>query len=164
MRLLSLRRNYGVVVMLHESADDNTTVLALKADRRDLEIAHFLRVERSFVHKIRKELEKENDNVMSVSKEKKLSTRSDSMRTAEFIHKVKQTIDENRGQSMRSIAKKLHVSEKTIRRNVHEDIRYKSYVIKRGQFISEKSKENCLNRSKRLLNKLKNPVEARIRG
>ena len=77
---------------------------------------------------------------MSVSKH---STCFDSMRTPKFIHKVKQTIDEDQGQSMRSIAKKLHVSEKTIRRSVHEDILYKSYVMKRGQFISEKSKENA---------------------
>ena len=83
---------------------------------------------------------------------KKHSTRFDSMRTPEFIHKVKQTIDENRGQTIRSIAKKLHMSEKTIRRSVHEDIRYKPYVLKRSQFISEKSKENHL---KRLLNNSK---------
>ena len=44
------------------------------------------------------------------------------------------------------LQKKLHASEKTIRRSVHEDIRYKSYVMKRDQFISEKSKENRLNR------------------
>ena len=90
---------------------------------------------------------------MPVSKRKKKhSTRSDSMRTLEFIHKLKQKIDENRGQSMRSIAKKLHVSEEIVRRSVYEDIRYKSNGIKRGQFISEKSKENRLNRSKRFLN------------
>ena len=86
------------------------------------------------------------------------------MKTPEFIHKVKQTIDENQGQSKRSIAKKFHESEKSIRRSVYENIRYKSYVMKRGQFISEKSKENRLNRSKRLLYKLKNPAEARMDG
>ena len=31
--------------------------------------------------------------------------------------------------------------------------------MKRGQFISEKSKENRLNRPKKLLNKLKNPLK-----
>ena len=132
------------------------------ADHGDLEIARFQRVARSFVNKKRKELEKENDGVMSASKRKKNFTRSDSMRTPDFIHKVKHTSDENRGQSMRSIVKKLHVSEKTIRRIVHEDIRHNSCVMKRGQFISEKSKENRLNRSKRLLNKLKNPAKARM--
>ena len=86
----------------------HAVIVALKGYHRDLEIARFLRVARSFVLKIRKELEKENDSVMSVSKhEKKHSTRSDSMRISEFIHKVKQTIDENRGQLMRSIAKKV---------------------------------------------------------
>ena len=64
---------------------------------------------------------------------------------------------------MRSIVKMLHVSEKTIW-SVHEDVRHKSCVMKRGQFISENSKENRLNRSKRLLNKLKNPAKARMDG
>ena len=49
----------------------HVVIMALKADHGDLEIARFLRVARSFVHKLRKELEKENDNVMSVSKRKK---------------------------------------------------------------------------------------------
>ena len=63
----------------------------LKADPGNLDIARFRRVARSFVHKIRKELEKEN-NVMSVWKHKKHSTRSDSMRTSEFIHKVEKKL------------------------------------------------------------------------
>ena len=49
-----------------------------------------------------KELVKENDDVMSVSERRKHSTCSDSMRTLEFIYKVKQTIDENRGQRQKS--------------------------------------------------------------
>ena len=97
----------------------HVVIVSLKVDHGDLEIARYLRVARLFDHKIRKELKKENDIVISVSKKKKKkkkhSTRSDLLRTPEFILKVKQTIDENRNQ-------KLHVSEKTIRRNVHEDI------------------------------------------
>ena len=46
------------------------------------------------------------------------------------------------------LQKKLHKSEK-INRSVHEDIQYKSSVMKTGQFISEKWKENRLNRPKR---------------
>ena len=45
-------------------------VVELKADHGDLEIARILRVVRSFVDKIRKKLERENDNAMSVSKNK----------------------------------------------------------------------------------------------
>ena len=122
--------------MLTNEMKRQVVIVALKASHGDLEITRFHRVARSFVYKIRQELEKENVNVMSVSKRKKHSTCSDSMRTPEFIHKIKQTIDEIRGQSMRSIAEKLHVFEKTIRRNVHENIQYKSDEMKRGQFIN----------------------------
>ena len=41
-------------------------IVALMSDHLDLEIARFFRVARSFVYKIGKELEKENDDVMSV--------------------------------------------------------------------------------------------------
>ena len=131
--------------MLTNEMKRQAVVVVLKADH-----VRSLRVTRSFVDKICKELEKENDYVMSISKRKKYCTSSDSMRTPEFIHKVKQTINENWGQSIRSIAKRLHVSEKTIKRSVHDDIRYKFYVMNRGHFISEKSNENHLNRSKSL--------------
>ena len=60
---------------------------------------------------------------------------------------------------MRSIAKDLGVSEATIQRTVHKNLRYKSYVMKRGQFMFETTKENCLVRSKRFLNKVKHPAE-----
>ena len=53
------------------------------------------------------------------------------------------------------MAKDFKVSKCTIRRVVHEDVRYKSYVMRSGQFISEKTKENRLIRAKRLLSKLK---------
>ena len=54
--------------MLTNGIKRDAVIMTLKADHGDLEIARFLRVARSFVHKIRKELEKENDNVMSASK------------------------------------------------------------------------------------------------
>ena len=66
-----------------------TVTLKLKADHLDFEIARFLRVARSIVHKIRKEVENKMDNVMSVSKRKKKHpTCFNSMRTPKFIHKV----------------------------------------------------------------------------
>ena len=97
-------------MLTNEMNERHVVIVALKADHGDSEIACFLRVARLFVHKIHKELEKENDNVMSLWKRKKHSLCSNSLRTPEFIHIVKQPIDENWSQSMRSIAKKLHVS------------------------------------------------------
>ena len=133
----------------------HAVIVALKAEHSDLEISRFLKVARSFVYKVRKELEAKNGNVSPVSKCKKHSKRSDITRTLEFIQQVQQTIDDNPRKSMTSLAKEFHVSEGTIRKVVHEDIRYKSFVMRKGQFMSEKTKENRLIRSKRLLNKLK---------
>ena len=59
--------------MLTNEMKKHTVIVALKADHGDSEIALFFRVARSFVHKIHKELEKENYCVMSVSKRKKTS-------------------------------------------------------------------------------------------
>lgn len=42
---------------------------------------------------------------------------------------------------------------------VHEDIRYKSYVMRRGQFMSTQAREQRLIRGKRLLSKVKHPEE-----
>ena len=47
--------------MLTNEIKRHALIVLLKADHRYLEIARFLRVTRLFVHKIRKELEKEND-------------------------------------------------------------------------------------------------------
>ncbi|XP_036370217.1 uncharacterized protein LOC118768217 [Octopus sinensis] len=93
----------------------HAVIVALIANHGDLEISRFLKVARSFVHKIRCELEKEDGNASPVSKRKKHSKRSDSIRTPEFIQEVKQNIRDNPGKSMRSIAKEFCVSEKTIR-------------------------------------------------
>jgi hypothetical protein len=105
------------------------------------------------------ELKSEKNNFFSVSKHQKHSKRSDIIRTPEFINEIKENIDDNPRTSMRSLSKKFNVSEKTIRNVVHEDLRYKSYVMRKGQFLSDKTKETRLIRSKRLLNRLKNPAE-----
>ena len=146
--------------MLTNEIKIHAAIVALKVDHGHLEIARFLRVARSFVHKIRKELEKENDKVTSVSKRKNIPHVPIQWEHPNLFimlswKLMKTEINCN---------KMLHVSEKTIRRSVHDDIRYKSYVIKRGQFIFEKSKENRLNRSRRLLNKLKTPAKATMDG
>ena len=101
--------------MLANEMKRHAMIGALKADLGDLEIACFIRVARSFVPGIRIELKKkkkrkenENKNVISVTKGKKNhSTRSESRRTLEFINKVKQIIDENRGDSMKSMGKRV---------------------------------------------------------
>jgi len=95
--------------------------------------------------------------VESVAKRKKHETRSDKVRTSQFVQKVQGIIDEDPSKSIRAISKDLQVSECTIRRIIHEDIRYKSYAMRRGQFMSAQTREQRFIRAQRLLNKLKHP-------
>ena len=48
----------------------HSVIVSIAAQHSDLEISLFLKVARSFVHKVRKELEEEND-VATTSKRKK---------------------------------------------------------------------------------------------
>ena len=109
-------------------------IVSIKAKHSNLEIARFLKVARSFVCKVRKELNENNGDELATSKRKQHCQRSDSLRTPEFvIRRVHGMIDENPGKSMRHLAKDLQVSEGTIRNVVHQDLGYKSYVLRRGQ-------------------------------
>ncbi|XP_052823177.1 uncharacterized protein LOC128247605 [Octopus bimaculoides] len=98
--------------------------VVIKAEHSDLEISQVLKVARSFVYKVCMELETEDGNVSPVSKHKKHYKCSEIIRTPEFIQQVQQI--------MRSIAKDLHVSEGTVRNVVRDDIKHKSYMMKKG--------------------------------
>ncbi|VUZ54708.1 unnamed protein product [Hymenolepis diminuta] len=66
-------------------------ILSIKANQRNLDIARFLKVVRSFVCKVRKELPNENsgDGLAVTSKRKQHCQRSaDLFRTPEFVIRV----------------------------------------------------------------------------
>ena len=111
-------------------------IVAIHANHSDLEISQFFKIARLFVHKVRRELEASDGNVGNVAKRKKHEARSDRVRTSHFVQQVQGIIHENPSKSIRAISRDLQVSECTIHRIVHEDIRYKSYVIRKGQFMS----------------------------
>lgn len=52
---------------------------------------------------------------------------------------------------MRAIVKDLHVFDDTIRSMVQENIRYNSYMIRKGQFMPAHTQEQRLLGAKRLL-------------
>jgi len=118
----------------------HAVIVAIHANHSDFEISIFLNFARSFVHKVRRELEISDDNVESVAKRKKHKARSDTVRISQFVQQV-QDIDEDFSKSIRAISRDLQISECTIRRIVHEDIRYKSHVMRKGQFISARTRE-----------------------
>ncbi|QQP51382.1 Uncharacterized protein FKW44_012727, partial [Caligus rogercresseyi] len=49
-------------------------------------------------------------------------------------------INDDPGTSMKDLAAKMSVDEKTIRTAVHKDLRSKSYILKVRQMLSEASK------------------------
>ena len=73
------------------------------------------------------------------------------------ISLVQEKIDIDPGISMNQIAKDLGFSRDLVQKIVHEDIRYKSYALKCGQYLSPSQKEARLQRSKHILNDLKKP-------
>ena len=55
----------------------HAVIVAIHAKHSDLEISQFFNVARSFVHKVRRELEASDGNVESVAKHRKHKPRSD---------------------------------------------------------------------------------------
>ncbi|KAM3176140.1 hypothetical protein ACTXT7_007094 [Hymenolepis weldensis] len=89
---------------------------------------------------------------------------ADSLKTPKFVRRVHDTIDENRGKSMSEILPKILKclkKQQYVRNVVHQDLGYKSCVLRRGrQFMSTKTtRENCIMCAKPLLNKLEHPEE-----
>ena len=145
--------------ILTQQMKRHDVIVCLAAGHTDSEIAAFLKVVRSFVFKVKSELKAAGDDVAAVAERKRHYQGSDCISTPEFVNSVQAAIDEDHGKSMRALANELEVDESTIRRVVHEDLRYKSYVIRRGQFMSDRTKVNRLTRLKRFLNKLKHPED-----
>ena len=61
------------------------------------------------------------------------SARSDKKITPEFVGEINTMIDNDPSKSMRAIARDAGMSQFLIRQTVHEDIRYFSYKIRKGQ-------------------------------
>jgi len=77
------------------------------------------------------------------------------------INRIQEIINEDPGKSMRYIVKEMNMSDETIRKIVAEDIRYRSYIVRRGQFITQQTKERLFEKVKNLLAKLKNSKDKR---
>ena len=65
-----------------------------------------------------------------------------------FIAKVQTIVDDDPSKSIRAITRDLQVHCKTVWRCIHEDLRYSSYVMRRGQFMAQQTKENRYKNAK----------------
>ena len=108
----------------------HSVIVAIQPKHYDLEISQFFNVARSFVHKVRRELEASDGNVENVAKHRKHKSCSDTIRTPQFVQQLRtllmKTIQVHKGHIERS----SKVSQNTICRIVHKDIHYKSYEMR----------------------------------
>jgi hypothetical protein len=72
-------------------------------------------------------------------------------------------VEEDPGMSMRKMATILQVGDGTVRRIIEEDLRYRSYVLKVRQMLSQEIKDKRVARCQHLLTSLKHDAASRIR-
>lgn len=96
-------------------------IVALNLQHNDTEIAYFLKVARSFMTKVQKELEASGRDPVAVSKCKTHIKGLNTIRTNNFIWKIHKIIGKIPGKLIRTIEKDLKVSKFTIRIIVNEE-------------------------------------------
>ena len=134
-------------------------LFAICARHNNATIAKFFDLTTTWVWKVRNQLEKSGGDYEVVAKRSNHQRRSDCLRTAKFINRAKNAINKDPGKSMHVIAKDMRMPEALIQRCVSEDLRYKSYKMKKGQLLTAKTKEKQLKHCQKLLNKLKHPLQ-----
>jgi len=137
----------------------HAVLMLISAGHESKLISDMLKVAESFVRKVKRELIDSNYDFEAVAARKEHARRSDTKRDEDFVAQVQEMVNNDPGQSMRALARELNISEKTVRVCMMEDIRYKSYKMRKGQLLTEKMQENRLKKSKKLLNKLRHPLE-----
>ena len=98
-------------------------LFAICAGHDNATIAKFFDLTTTWVRKVRNQLEKSGGDYEAVAKRFDHQRRSDCLRTAKTINRVKNAIDKDSGKLMRAITKDMRTSEALIQRCVSEDLR-----------------------------------------
>jgi hypothetical protein len=135
-------------------------VTGIRAGRTNREIADFNNISvntvKSFSREYHRFIEEGGQDEDFDLKRKQHRRRSDA-HGVEMVAKVQEAINEDPGRSMRKLAEELEVSEGLIRKIVKQDIHYRSYSLRRGQFMTAATKRTRFEKASALLNRLKHP-------
>jgi hypothetical protein len=71
---------------------------------------------------------------------------------------IQELVNQDPGRSMRSMARELGLANSTVQKKMTLEIHYKSYALRKGQFMNAATKERRLAKAKLLLNRLKVPA------
>ncbi|XP_076279399.1 uncharacterized protein LOC143208672 [Lasioglossum baleicum] len=143
--------NLKTVAMLKANAEYNRKVAiieSVRADRSATEIIRFFGYPRSTVYDV---IAKYNESEMSSEGSETPARKSHSkervVRTSNIIERVQELIFQDPGQSIRKLSSVVGISEKTMRRIIEEDLRYKSYTIKVRQMLSDAARAKRVKRA-----------------
>ncbi|QQP51528.1 Uncharacterized protein FKW44_012930, partial [Caligus rogercresseyi] len=101
----------------------------------------FLKLPKTTVYRVAQEFNESNGNATYL---KKTQDRSRSKkRPPEFLYKLQKRIKDDPGTSMRDLAAKMNVDEKTITTAVHEDLRIKLTIVFWSKEMWPPSSPNC---------------------
>ena len=150
---------------LVQEAQRGAIVTGIRAGKTNREIADFCNIPISTVKDISKAYHlfiEEGGSDEDFDIKRNIHRRRSDAHGPEIVAQVQELISDDPGRSMRKIATDLGVSDFLIRKIVKEDIRYRSYCLRRGQFMSEKTKRVRYEKAKALLNRLKHPPAENI--
>lgn len=133
-----------------------TIISGLCAGHTAKEISKFNNIPLRTVYNVKKAYDSNPDNATPIRK--RHDVRNDRT-SSENVNRIQEFVNEDPGRSMRSIARELEMSNATVRKIVHEDLRYRSYVMRKGHFMTQQTKERRLDKAKKLLSKFKNSKE-----
>ena len=146
--------------VLVQEAQRGAVICGIRAGKTTREIADFNNIAMGTVKQISKAyrtfIEQGGEDAEYDIKRKTPRRRSEA-HGAEIVAQVQELINQDPGRSMRKIAADLGVSDFLIRKIVKEDIRYRSYALRKGQFMSEATKIVRYEKARGLLNRLKHP-------
>ncbi|XP_032668322.1 uncharacterized protein LOC116842765 [Odontomachus brunneus] len=136
----------------HVRETDTSAILYMAFALGVREIIRFFGYPRSTVYDVAaKYLASETSEKGSANPTRKSHSKEKSVRTPAIIERAQELISEDPGLSLTKLAKTLGVSDTTMRRIAEEDLRFKSYVIKVRQMLSEAAKMNRVARCNLLL-------------
>ena len=80
----------------------------------------------------------------------------------DIFARFQELVNTDPSKSMRAMARELEVSATLVCKKIMEDLQYKSYGLRKGQFMSEATKLRRLEKTTKLLSRLKHPPTRRF--
>ena len=126
--------NRAAILTLHNQGKSNP------------QISKLLRIPRMTVFRVIRHFQNEG-----TLEDKEKSGRPRTATGKKMVKVVRERIRRKNRRSMRQMAKDLHISERSIRRIVHDRLKCASYKYRKGQMLSEKAKECRVKKCKEML-------------